>query len=196
MPLTRLCRQTRFAALDFESAGAVPGDTDTPVQIGVASASLEGIPELWTSYIATHRPILWSAAKVHGITTEHLKNAPSFSSLWPDINSRLSHSVLVGHNLGTERRFLRAFPGHNFGPWLDTLTLSRDCLPGQPDYSLGAICDLLDITKDIRALVPDKNWHDALFDAAASLLLVRFLIHELNLTDAPLYMLGGAVREK
>ena len=39
----------RFAAIDFESAGAARGETDQPVQIGIASCpSLEGEPELWT----------------------------------------------------------------------------------------------------------------------------------------------------
>ena len=42
-----------FAAIDFESAGAARGETDQPVQIGIAACSrLEDEPELWTSYIA------------------------------------------------------------------------------------------------------------------------------------------------
>lgn len=196
MPLSRLCSQTCFAALDFESAGAEPGDTDTPVQIGITRASLEQTPETWTSYIATDRPILWSAAKVHGITKEQLKHAPSFPDLWPDISSRLRDCVLVGHNLGTERRFLRSFPGHGFGPWLDTLILARECLPGQKDYSLGAVCDLMGLTPEIEELVPGKCWHDALFDAAASFVLLRCLVRELQMGDSPLYMLGNAVKAR
>lgn len=80
----------RFAAIDFESAGAARGETDQPVQIGIAACpSLEGEPELWTSYISTDKPVLWSASQVHGITTEMLADAPSFPSLWPAIRSRL-----------------------------------------------------------------------------------------------------------
>ncbi|MFR0851333.1 MAG: 3'-5' exonuclease, partial [Akkermansia sp.] len=71
MPHSRdIIGRLRFAAIDFESAGAARGDTDQPVQIGIAACSfLEVEPELWTSYIATDRPVLWSASQVHGITT-------------------------------------------------------------------------------------------------------------------------------
>ena len=87
-----------FAAIDFESAGAARGETDQPVQIGIAACSrLEDEPELWTSYIAVEKPVLWSASQVHGITTEMLADAPSFPSLWPEIRSRLGQAVVVGH---------------------------------------------------------------------------------------------------
>lgn len=99
-----------FAAIDFESAGAARGETDQPVQIGIAACSrLEDEPELWTSYIAVEKPVLWSASQVHGITTEMLADAPSFPSLWPEIRSRLGQAVVVGHNPATERKFLRGF---------------------------------------------------------------------------------------
>ncbi|XBD76039.1 3'-5' exonuclease [Akkermansia massiliensis] len=124
-----------------------PGETDQPVQIGIAACpSLEGEPELWTSYIATDKPVLWSASQVHGITTEMLADAPSFPSLWPAIRSRLGDAVVVGHNPATERKFLRRFPGHGFGPWLDTLALGKMCVPGLPDYSLSTLCDSLGLT--------------------------------------------------
>ena len=196
MPLSRLCSHIRFAALDFESAGAEPGDTDTPVQIGITSSLLGAAPETWTSYISTDKPILWSAARIHGITKEHLRNAPAFPELWPAISARLRDCVLVGHNLGTEKRFLRAFPGHGFGPWLDTLILSRECLPGLDDYSLGTVCGVLGLVPEVEELVPEKSWHDALFDAAASFVLLRCLVRELQLEQSPLYMLGNAIREK
>ena len=100
-------------------------------------------PELWTSYIAVEKPVLWSASQVHGITTEMLADAPSFPSLWPELRSRLGQSVVVGHNPATERKFLRRFPGHGFGPWMDTLALGRMCVPGLADYSLSSLCGAL-----------------------------------------------------
>ena len=97
MPHSRdIIGRLRFAAIDFESAGAARGDTDQPVQIGIAAcSSLEAEPELWTSYIATDRPVLWSASQVHGITTEMLADAPPFHALWPDIRSRLGGAVVA-----------------------------------------------------------------------------------------------------
>lgn len=184
----------RFAAIDFESAGAARGETDQPVQIGIAScAVLDDDPELWMSYIAVDKPVLWSASQVHGITADMLADAPGFHSLWPDIRTRLGNAVVVGHNPATERKFLRRFPGHGFGPWLDTLMLGRMCVPGLTDYSLSSLSDALGVTAGVDALLPGRGWHDALYDALASLLILGVLVRELNLGHQPLEVLGKAV---
>ncbi len=181
MPLVRHCR---FTAIDFESAGAARGKTDTPVQIGLASWSAEsGHADAFVSYLRTDQPIQWAARKVHGIGPEHLADAPALLMLWPDVKKRLSGAVVVAHGKGTEKRFLRAFPGHGFGPWLDTLLLARAAWPDLPDHSLGALCEARGLTAAIQALVPGKSWHDALFDAVASLVLLAHLIDSHALDD-------------
>ncbi len=186
--------KVKFAAIDFESAGAARGETDQPVQIGVAVCSaIDAAPECWVSYIATDKPVLWSASQVHGITTEMLANAPSFASLWPLIRARLSGAVVVGHNPATERKFLRRFPGHGFGPWLDTLALGKMCVPGLPDYSLSTLCDALGVTEAVSAVLPNKKWHDALYDALASMMVLKFLVKELKLKNHPLEVFGKAI---
>lgn len=181
MPLVRHCR---FTAIDFESAGAARGMTDSPVQIGLASWSQDhGHTDRFVSYLFTDQPVQWSARKVHGIGPEHLADAPSLLSLWPDLKRRMAGAVVVAHGKGTEKRFLRAFPGHGFGPWVDTLLLARAAWPHLPDHSLGALCEAHGLTDSIRAQVPEKNWHDALFDAAASLILLEHLITSHSLAD-------------
>ncbi len=185
-----------FAAIDFESAGAAPGETDQPVQVGIVRVeSLFAEPCCWTSYIASTHPVRWSASRIHGITTEMLADAPSFSSLWPRLREQLRGCVVLGHNPATEIRFLRSFPGHNFAPWLDTLALAREALPGLPDYSLGSICETMGLTQEVQQLVPGRHWHDALFDAAASLMLLRALVRGLHMEAAPLSGLNFALRE-
>lgn len=192
----KLIRQCRFTAIDFESAGVAPGMTDTPVQIGLMSWSLEGGYDTpFVSHLHTARPIQWSARKVHGIESKDLANAPSLLSLWPELKSRLAGAVVVAHGKGTEKRFLRAFPGHGFGPWIDTLLLARTAWPDLPDHALGSICDQLGISDEVRDLVPQKSWHDALFDAAASLVLLRHLIHSLNAASYPISALGAPLQK-
>lgn len=187
------CSEARFAALDFESAGAAPGETDVPVQIGIVTFTLSGEMDLWDTYIAAGKPVRWSAAKIHGISDEMLRGAPAYSSLWPDIRQHLQGRIVAGHNLGTEKRFLRTFPGHGFGPWVDTLTLARECYPGLSDYSLEAVCDTLGLSEEVSCLVSGRKWHDALYDAAASAILLRHIIKALELKDEPLSALGKAV---
>ncbi len=188
--------QLPFAAIDFESAGAAPGETDQPVQVGIVRVeNLFGTPRCWTSYIACKHPVRWSASRIHGITTEMLADAPSFASLWPQLRELLRGCVVLGHNPATEIRFLRAFPGHGFAPWLDTLALAREALPTLPDHALGTICDAMNLTPDVQQLVPGRQWHDALFDAAASLMLMRALVRGLHMEEASLGRLSFALRE-
>lgn len=183
MPLIRHCR---FTAIDFESAGAARGSTDTPVQIGLASWSVaDGHHAAFTSYLWTDQPIQWSARKVHGIGPEHLGGAPTLLSLWPELKQRLAGAVVVAHARGTEKRFLRAFPGHGFGPWVDTLQIARAAWPEAPGHSLGALCDALGLSPEIHAAVPGKSWHDALFDSAASLMVLERFITDHQLADQP-----------
>ena len=189
-----------WAAIDFESAGTVPGETDCPVQVGIVRVEklFSAEPRLFTSYIACHRPVRWSAAKVHGITTATLADAPEFTTLWPDLRELLRGAVVLGHNPATEKRFLRTFPGHGFGPWVDTLALARQAAPSLPDHSLSCVCDALGITDSVTALVNDaahSRWHDALYDAAASLQLLRTLVAALSMHRSTLADIPFAVSE-
>jgi DNA polymerase-3 subunit epsilon len=181
-----LVRHSRFTAIDFESAGAARGEADSPVQVGLATWSLaDGHGGSFVSHLSTDRPVQWSARKIHGIGPEDLKDAPALLSLWPELKGRLAGAVVVAHGKGTEKRFLRAFPGHGFGPWIDTLLLARAAWPELPDHSLGALCVRRELTEKVHAIVPEKSWHDALFDAAASLVLLEHVVTELSLADLP-----------
>lgn len=185
-----LISDTTFAAIDFEAAGATPGAPDAPIQIGIATGKIGEAPELFTSYLALDRPVTRGAQRVHGITDELLAGAPSLLQLFPTLKTHLSDRPLVAHAHGTEKRFLAALPGHPFGPWLDTLTLTKKIYPQAPSHRLGSLCDSLLLTPKLQELVPERDWHDALFDAAASLLLLFHIIDELNLADQPLKFLS------
>lgn len=185
-----MIRDTRFAAIDFESAGAARGRSDVPVQIGLATWSVAGgHGGAFVSYLRADRPITWAARKVHGITSADLAGAPPLGELWPQVKLRLAGSAVVAHGKGTERRFLRAFPGHGFGPWIDTLLLARSAWPLVPDHSLGHLCNHFGLTETIMELVPERAWHDALFDTVASLVLLRHLVETFALDARPLEML-------
>jgi DNA polymerase-3 subunit epsilon len=180
-------RDILFSGIDFESAGASRGSTDVAVQIGLACWSLEaGHHDAFVSYLATDTPITWSARKVHGIRDEDLVGAPSLLELWPTVKRYLSQAAVVAHGKGTEKRFLRSFPGHGFGPWVDTLLLARSVWPDWEDHSLSAICNKRGLTDRIHTLVDGRKWHDALFDTVASLAVLEDIIAECKLEDVPL----------
>ena len=180
----------RFTAIDFESAGAARGSTDVPVQVGLACWSeQERHGSTFVSYLASPVPITWSARKVHGIRDEDLVGSPTLLALWPELKSRLAGAAVVAHGKGTEKRFLRAFPGHGFGPWVDTLLLARAAWPELPQHSLSALCDARGLSDSVQSMLPGRRWHDALYDAVASLVLLEDVIRAFDLADKPLDLL-------
>jgi len=183
----RSIREIPFAALDFESAGEAPNEAGVPIQIGIAGMH-ELLPDsrtFYRSYLRAKRPVTWSAQQIHGITNNQLKDAPELRTLWPEIKTRLGGRWLVAHGAGTERRFLGVFPLHGFGPWVDTLTLSRKMLPGRPSYALSELAGEFALEEEATSLLSDFRWHEALSDAIASLLLLRKLIELAGIQDRP-----------
>lgn len=172
-----MIKHQKFVAIDFESAGSAPGKTDAPVQIATSAWSIaQGHHSQFMSYLHCDQAIHWSAQKVHGITTERLKGAPTLLSLWPQLKSQFHGAIVVAHAAGTEKKFLRAFPGHPFNTWIDTLQLARAAWPTLPEHSLGFLCDHFLLTARVQSLVDAKTWHDALFDATASVVLLEHFI--------------------
>ncbi len=176
-------RDAVWAALDFESSGASPGQPDEPVQVGMAVWNPKaGAPgNFFRSYVRSSAPIAPAAEKVHRISDGDIANAPTMSALWPEFKKRLTGAVVVAHGAGTEKRFLRVFPFHGFGPWVDTLSISRAVLPDLSEHSLGGVIAALKLEDEVRGLCPELGWHDALFDAAACLVLLRHLVNRLDL---------------
>lgn len=187
MGSTASIREILFAALDFESAGERANEAGVPIQIGIAGmVGLIPDPEsFYRSYLKAERPVTWSAQQIHGITSDDLQNAPEFRSLWPELKRRLGGRWIVAHGSGTEKRFLRTFPLHGFGPWVDTLTLSRKILPDRSSYALSDLVGELDLVGEATNLLPSFRPHEALSDALASLLLLRKLIGLSGIQDHP-----------
>ncbi|PWU10134.1 MAG: DNA polymerase III subunit epsilon [Verrucomicrobia bacterium] len=176
-PMTWLTAE--FAAIDFESAGSQPDGTDPPIQIGIAC--MKGgqlLPEtFFRSYLQnTSRELHCVATTIHGIRPDQLTNAPPLLSLWPEVRNRLTNRYVVAHGAGTERRHLRVFPFHGFGPWIDTLQLARKLQPSLNDYSLGSLIAAFRLEEEIDQFCKNLHWHDALYDAVACLVLLQTLI--------------------
>ncbi|MFA7232739.1 MAG: 3'-5' exonuclease [Terrimicrobiaceae bacterium] len=184
--------ETRFAAIDFESAGSAPGRTDAPVQIAIAHLSGNAISEALCSYVKPGTPVTWAARKVHGITDSMIEDAPLFLDLWPRIKSDMEGCWIVAHGAATEKRFLRVFPFHSFGPWVDTLDLARAAYPNLSSHALGEVIRALGLERAPEIQAEGFRWHDARCDAIASLVLLRHLISVCGLADAETEVLKTA----
>ena len=173
-------KNLEFAAIDFESTGHREGIGDEPIQVGIAVMKGFEIDEnsFFRSYIkpSNDLQITSRSHSVHRIKNEQLEKSPVLFKLWPKINDLLSKRVVVAHGAGTEKRFLRSFPMHGFDIWIDTLQLAKKVLPESTDYSLGALIQDIGANEDLKSICPELDWHDALFDAVASLFLLKELL--------------------
>jgi DNA polymerase-3 subunit epsilon len=191
-----LIRTASFAAIDFESAGVIRGDTDAPVQIGLAVLENGELPADWffRSFLHTEKKITWSAQRVHGIRPADLAGAPRLLDLWPRLNATLRGRVVVAHGMGTEKRFLRAFPMHGFAPWVDSLQVAQAVWPDLPEFSLEALAKSLGLEQKVQAICPGLTYHDALFDSVLSLLVLQRAVEDANLSEAPVEALCAPSR--
>ena len=173
-------KNLEFASIDFESTGHREGIGDEPIQVGIAVMKGFEIDKnsFFRSYIkpSDDLQITIRSQSVHRIKNEQLEKSPVLFELWPKINELLSKRVVVAHGAGTEKRFLRSFPMHGFDIWIDTLQFAKKVLPESTDYSLGALIQDIGANEDLKTICPELDWHDALFDAVASLFLLKELL--------------------
>ncbi len=167
-------------ALDFETTGSVPGFPNEPWQIGIVPVGPRGVASggAFSSYlrIDVSRPFSLRAPGRWASIREELANAPTLYGLWDDVASRLSGVPIVAHNASTERTILRSLaPVTPFGPWIDTLELSRRAYPGMESYALGDVIRELGLQPEVDAASGGGEWHDALYDAFAAAVLYLHL---------------------
>lgn len=186
-PLPNRIGDAQFTAIDFESAGEERGQTDVPIQVGLAGMHGGQIRKetFFRSFLHTDRPIAWTAREVHRIRQEDLQDAPSLLDLWPELNRRMNNRLIVSHSCGTEKKFLRVFAMHQFGPWIDTLKVARAFYPDLPSHTLGDLLTRLGLEEQVNRICPGLAWHDALFDAVAALVLLRHVIQRAGLEGYP-----------
>lgn len=170
---------TEFAAIDFETTGSVAGYPVEPWQIGVVRFSVEG-PIQWESLLRVGpRPFHPRAPGRHELVREELRNSPSLVELVPELRRMCGGVPLVAHNAATEKKMLRQeVPMEALGPWIDTLSLCRAVWPDLPSHSLGDLLEQFGLREEAEEMVPGREEHDALFDAAGCGLLLRHILRQ------------------
>lgn len=153
--------------LDTETTGLSADNGDRIIEIGC----VEMLHRKLTGnnrhiYVNPGRDSHEEALKVHGITTEFLKDKPKFSEIAEDLMDYLKGAHVVIHNAPFDLGFLNmelALLGQPavmsvVASITDTLVMAKELYPGKRN-SLDALCDRLEVDNSGRTL------HGALLDA-------------------------------
>lgn len=153
--------------LDTETTGLSADSGDRIIEIGCVelfNRKLTG--NNLHFYLNPGRDSHEEALKVHGITTEFLKDKPKFSVVVDELLAYLQDAEVIIHNAAFDVGFLNkeleligrpAFTGW-VGSVTDTLVMAKEMFPGKRN-SLNALCDRLGVDNSGRIL------HGALLDA-------------------------------
>jgi len=162
-----------YAIIDIETTGGSPR-LEKITEVAIYLHDGKEITGEYVSLVNPERNIPYFITSLTGITNEMVENAPRFFEIAKKIVELTEGRTFVAHNAGFDYSFIREefkSLGFNFKRnLLDTVTLSRKLLPGHKSYSLGNICNDLNISINGR--------HRAAGDALATVKLFEILMEK------------------
>lgn len=173
----------RFIILDTETTGfhAYGGDEI----VSIAMLEYRGLQPTGKEYyqlINPRREIPASSTRIHGITDSDVSNAPILEEVMPEIVSFMQESVLVGHHLQFDIRFLNRNLYEWIGcklkhPTLDTMLLYQTLSGQYGHYELEQVAQ--------RCRVEVQQRHNALGDARTTAAIFEVLSQRLVEPNTP-----------
>ena len=166
-------RESKFVVVDIEGNGHRPPSVVELAIVDVVDGQIHGQPRSWL--VRPPEPVTWQAKKVHGISNDDLKSAPSFDDVSSQIQGGLSDHVLVAHNAIVEQTVLRAhLPSWRPSGVVDTLRLARVERPELESHSLTKLVDSLALHEQLKDV--GQGPHRAEYDAMAAAHLFLLLM--------------------
>ncbi|MDP5206703.1 3'-5' exonuclease, partial [Alishewanella sp. SMS9] len=146
-----------------ETTGGKAG-SDRVIEIGAVKVQSGEIIDSFSTLLDPQRRIPSFISRLTGITNNMVVGAPTIAEIADSLASFLNGAVFVAHNVKFDYGFIKA----EFArlaipldmPQLCTVVNMRRFYPGHVSYSLGKLCQALDI--------PLLNHHRALDDAKAA----------------------------
>ena len=135
-----------YVLYDLETTG-ISCNYDEVIEISAIRVRNGSVDEEFSSLVNPGRPIPYAASSVNHITDDMVAGAPDFAEVLQEFLDFAGDDVLVGHNInGFDMKFLYRDCERFFGQMLandyvDTLKLSRICIPGLSHYRLGDLAE-------------------------------------------------------
>ncbi|WP_261591314.1 exonuclease domain-containing protein [Pseudoalteromonas holothuriae] len=166
-----------YAVVDLETTGGKK-ELDRITEIGIVRIEQGKIVAKWQSLVNPQRRIPKYITQLTGINNEMVAQAPVFSDIASQVNDFCDNTIFVAHNVNFDMGFLK----HEFQrvgmlfskPKLCTVQLARKYLPGHPSYSLGNLCNTLNI---------ELNQHHRALDDAMAAAEILLLVNEQRRND-------------
>lgn len=160
-----------YAIVDIETTGGYAAANGI-IEIAIKVFDGENIIEEFESLVNPNQAIPKYIQAFTGINNEMVQDAPRFEEIAERVYTCLQGNVFVAHNVNFDYSFIKShleFCGYSLNARkLCTVRLSRQIFPGFPSYSLGNLCNSLEI--DLT------NRHRAGGDADATVVLFKKLL--------------------
>ena len=160
-----------FAVIDIETTGNLHNYAKI-TEIAVVSFNGSDITDVFQTLINPQIDIPYRITRLTGITNDMVKDAPEFYRVARRIVELTAGKIFVAHNVQFDYKFIQEeFKrlGYDFQrKKICTVQLSRKLFPGLASYSLGNLCQSLNIEIE--------NRHRAAGDALATTRLLGMLL--------------------
>jgi len=172
-------QESIFAVLDTETTGLDVNEGHRIVSIGATKIkNLKITNEIIDELVNPERQISEPSIKIHHITQEQVQNKPVLKKLDEKIYNFLENTVLVGHNLNFDIKFIiKSAPYTTIAHrvknivTIDTIYLAAGIYPHFNSYELSLLC------KTLKIKTEDQKRHSALGD---SVITARLFLHLLK----------------
>lgn len=169
-----------FTIFDLETTGMSPLN-DRIVEIAAVRIDTDGEQFRYQSLINPRKNIPSHASHVHGITTDMVKDAPSFVKVGHQFLDFIKETTLVAHNARFDLGFLQESLSRSGLPlWkgktMDSIPLIKQAYAGLPSYSLQSLrstFNLSDSAGPAHRAFADVEWTLELFAMTMQTLLDR-----------------------
>ena len=177
---TAATQESIFTVLDTETTGLNVNEGHRIVSIAATKIkNLKITNEILDELVNPERQISEPSIKIHHITQEQVQNKPVLKQLDEKIYNFLEKTVLVGHNLNFDIKFIVSS-----GPYttiahrvknivtIDTIYLAAGIYPHFNSYELSFLC------KTLKIQTEDQTRHSAFGDSVITARLFLHLLEE------------------
>lgn len=160
-----------YAVVDIETTGGYTA-AGSITEIAIRVFDGENVTGSLDTLVKPEQRIPLYITRLTGIDNEMVRDSPAFQEVAKRVFEMLQGCIFVAHNVNFDYSFIKHHlgeAGYNYdAPRLCTVRMARKIKPGLRSYSLGTLCDALDI--------PIENRHRAGGDADATVTLLTKLL--------------------